>query len=149
MTSDITSTLRARIQRLLGIVLVRYQREATSFWSTSARARGPSWRVVPGLRHDSIAGARSTRRSCARRHSIPQWIYELVQPGHGQPLLLSSRKLYTCRNGIYIGTVARSSTTSDVFNAIAEAHRREILDALIDRKSTRLNSSHANISYAV
>ena len=31
----------------------------------------------------------------------------------------------------YIGTVARSSTTSDVFNAIAEARRREILDALI------------------
>jgi len=31
----------------------------------------------------------------------------------------------------YIGPVARSSTTSDVFNAIAEAHRREILDALI------------------
>jgi DNA-binding transcriptional ArsR family regulator len=27
--------------------------------------------------------------------------------------------------------VARSSTTSDVFNAIAEANRREILDALI------------------
>src|SRR5438093_12569824 len=31
----------------------------------------------------------------------------------------------------YDGTVARSSTTSDVFNAIAEAHRREILDTLI------------------
>jgi DNA-binding transcriptional ArsR family regulator len=31
----------------------------------------------------------------------------------------------------YIGTVARSSTTSDVFNAIAEAHRREVLDSLI------------------
>jgi DNA-binding transcriptional ArsR family regulator len=27
--------------------------------------------------------------------------------------------------------LARSSTTSDAFNAIAEAHRREILDALI------------------
>jgi DNA-binding transcriptional ArsR family regulator len=27
--------------------------------------------------------------------------------------------------------MARSSTTSDVFNAIAEAHRREILDELI------------------
>ena len=27
--------------------------------------------------------------------------------------------------------MARSSATSDVFNAIAEAHRREILDALI------------------
>jgi DNA-binding transcriptional ArsR family regulator len=31
----------------------------------------------------------------------------------------------------YIGRVARASTTSDVFNAIAEAHRRQILDALI------------------
>jgi DNA-binding transcriptional ArsR family regulator len=31
----------------------------------------------------------------------------------------------------YIEVVARSSTTSDVFNAIAEVHRREILDTLI------------------
>jgi DNA-binding transcriptional ArsR family regulator len=31
----------------------------------------------------------------------------------------------------YVRAVARSSTTSDVFNAIAEARRREILDALI------------------
>jgi DNA-binding transcriptional ArsR family regulator len=31
----------------------------------------------------------------------------------------------------YDSIVARSSTTSDVFNAIAEAHRREILDVLI------------------
>jgi DNA-binding transcriptional ArsR family regulator len=31
----------------------------------------------------------------------------------------------------YVGIVARSSTTSDVFNAIAEARRREILDALM------------------
>src|SRR5919204_835338 len=30
----------------------------------------------------------------------------------------------------YDGAVARSSTTSDVFNAIGDAHRREILDAL-------------------
>ena len=33
--------------------------------------------------------------------------------------------------GIYVQAVARSSTTSDVFNAVAEPHRREILDALI------------------
>jgi DNA-binding transcriptional ArsR family regulator len=32
----------------------------------------------------------------------------------------------------YLGEVARASTTSDVFNAIADAHRREILDTLID-----------------
>jgi DNA-binding transcriptional ArsR family regulator len=31
----------------------------------------------------------------------------------------------------YISRVARASTTSDVFNAIAEAHRREVLDALV------------------
>jgi DNA-binding transcriptional ArsR family regulator len=31
----------------------------------------------------------------------------------------------------YIGAVARASTTSDVFNAIAEANRRDILDALV------------------
>src|SRR2546421_7392635 len=31
----------------------------------------------------------------------------------------------------YYGAVARSSTTSDVFNAVAEARRREILDALM------------------
>ena len=28
--------------------------------------------------------------------------------------------------------VARTSTTADVFNAVAEANRREILDALLD-----------------
>ena len=31
----------------------------------------------------------------------------------------------------YDGRVARSSTTSDVFNAIAEVHRREVLDVLM------------------
>src|SRR5947208_512461 len=31
----------------------------------------------------------------------------------------------------YIGTVARASATADVFNAVAEEHRREILDTLI------------------
>src|SRR5215472_8633667 len=30
----------------------------------------------------------------------------------------------------YVGSVARASTTSDVFNAIAEANRREILNEL-------------------
>ena len=36
-----------------------------------------------------------------------------------------------CRYRHIIWAVARSSTTSDVFNAIGEAHRREILDSLI------------------
>ena len=33
--------------------------------------------------------------------------------------------------GIYLRAMARSPTTSDVFNAIAEVRRREILDALM------------------
>lgn len=49
----------------------------------------------------------------------------------GNQWLLSSRKALHMSITEYDGTVARSSTTSDVFNAIAEAHRREILDALI------------------
>src|ERR1043166_4814229 len=31
----------------------------------------------------------------------------------------------------YLWVMARASTTSDVFNAVADVHRREILDALI------------------
>src|SRR4249919_1788873 len=31
----------------------------------------------------------------------------------------------------YVEPMARAPTTSDVFNAVAEAHRRDILDALI------------------
>lgn len=30
----------------------------------------------------------------------------------------------------YVGVVARASTTTDVFNAVADAHRRQILDVL-------------------
>jgi DNA-binding transcriptional ArsR family regulator len=32
---------------------------------------------------------------------------------------------------VYNSPVARSATTSDVFNAVAEIHRREVLDVLI------------------
>jgi DNA-binding transcriptional ArsR family regulator len=45
--------------------------------------------------------------------------------------VLPSRMALHMPTSEYDCTVARSSTTSDVFNAIAEAHRREILDALI------------------
>jgi DNA-binding transcriptional ArsR family regulator len=36
----------------------------------------------------------------------------------------------------YVEPVARASTTSDVFNAVAEAHRREILDVLMAGEKT-------------
>ena len=37
-----------------------------------------------------------------------------------------------CRDRNTIPPVARASTTSDVFNAIADMHRREVLDTLIN-----------------
>jgi DNA-binding transcriptional ArsR family regulator len=43
---------------------------------------------------------------------------------------LRAPTLDTCRYRHILRPVARASTTSDVFNAIAEAHRRDILDAL-------------------
>ena len=51
---------------------------------------------------------------------------------HQLPLPQRVRKILKyVDTGIYIENVARSSTTSDVFNAIAEGRRREILDVLI------------------
>jgi DNA-binding transcriptional ArsR family regulator len=43
--------------------------------------------------------------------------------------------------------VARASTTSDVFNAIAEAHRREVLDVLISgEKAVGTIVNHLSLS---
>ena len=54
-----------------------------------------------------------------------------MERGHGQPVVSAIPKGLThVDNGIY-WPVARSSTTSDVFNAIGDVHRREILGALI------------------
>jgi len=49
----------------------------------------------------------------------------------GSRWLLLSRKTGHMPISTYDGPVARSSTTSDVFNAIGDVHRREILDALM------------------
>lgn len=47
----------------------------------------------------------------------------------------------------HVGLVARSSATSDVFNAVAEAHRREILDVLITgEKSVGAIANHLSMS---
>jgi DNA-binding transcriptional ArsR family regulator len=49
----------------------------------------------------------------------------------GNQELLPSRQALHMPISEYDGCVARASTTSDVFNAIAEAGRREILDVLM------------------
>ena len=54
----------------------------------------------------------------------------LPPPRRFRPLVRTENLTYV-DNGIYIETVARSSATSDIFNAIATSHRREVLDTLI------------------
>jgi DNA-binding transcriptional ArsR family regulator len=54
----------------------------------------------------------------------------------GNQWLLLSRKAGHMPISTYDRPVARSSTTSDVFNAIGDVHRREILDALIAGEKT-------------
>jgi len=68
---------------------------------------------VPGRRHRLIAGASS--------HGAWPWATSSF----------SIRKTSHMPISAYIGTVARASTTSDAFNAVADMHQREILDALI------------------
>ncbi len=51
-------------------------------------------------------------------------------PAPGAPVPLETVRLTRAYIGMYSPTVARASTTSDAFNAVAEPRRREILDAL-------------------
>src|SRR3712207_7058821 len=48
-----------------------------------------------------------------------------------------------------VGTFVRSKTVPKGAKSCSIGTNLTKLDALLDRKSTRLNSSHANISYAV
>src|SRR3712207_8214688 len=49
----------------------------------------------------------------------------------------------------YLGFIfARAATPAEAETALREAHARLDIVVSPDRKSTRLNSSHANISYA-
>ncbi len=43
----------------------------------------------------------------------------------------AERMVYTCRYRNIMAEMARAAAASDVFNAIGETHRREILDALV------------------
>src|SRR3712207_8430000 len=64
-------------------------------------------------------------------------------PGSGScVVVVTSRHTLT---GLVSGHAARVVP----LDVLAETQSRRLLAARIDRKSTRLNSSHANISYAV
>src|SRR3712207_7537988 len=67
----------------------------------------------------------------------------------GEPLIRDVENL----GALFDGRTARSISAHDQHTAVSEEHSRVRCtghDHLrLDRKSTRLNSSHANISYAV
>src|SRR3712207_9580592 len=62
-----------------------------------------------------------------------------------------SETLPTSQSSVWISTKASTSRASSSFRSASTKLSATSLDIsqLLDRKSTRLNSSHANISYAV
>ena len=74
-------------------------------------------------------GPQRSQAPLSREHQVDalagQRVYTAVSASHPRATL------YICRYRNMISDVARASTTSDVFNAIAEAHRRQILDSLM------------------
>src|SRR3712207_8963485 len=76
------------------------------------------------------------------RDALPIFVEEVVLGEGGLAEVLSSGKVLVDTSS------SRPSSTRDLAKELAESGV-EMLDAPVDRKSTRLNSSHANISYAV
>src|SRR5215203_4655035 len=75
----------------------------------------------------------------------------LVQPGGGNTSLKDGDTLLVKGSGTDLRTIGRGGFTRLSLSGLARLREVETMtDAeMIDRKSTRLNSSHANISYAV
>src|SRR3712207_6970478 len=70
--------------------------------------------------------------------ALPIWVYSLQQALACVTVIVwTIRQAYTQIRHLDFSHMARM------------AHRRSLIRTLLDRKSTRLNSSHANISYAV
>jgi DNA-binding transcriptional ArsR family regulator len=80
-----------------------------------------------------VTGLSGGRTLAQRSVLAPQPMSALQTPRMDEPSESShlSQAVDTFRYRNMMEPVARSSTTSDVFNAIAEARRREILDVLI------------------
>ena len=106
-------------------------------WMVAARLTLP----FPARSEPSAPWAGATRSESVppprRRADLQKYHdHSPVERGRGQPGALLSRKTWHMLISAYAGPVARSSTTSDVFNAIGDVHRREILDALIAGEMT-------------
>src|SRR5947209_9956494 len=68
----------------------------------------------------------------------------LVQDGFAEAVRRSAGRHGRERVGVFLGT-----STSGILETELAYRRRDPASGALDRKSTRLNSSHANISYAV
>src|SRR3712207_8439123 len=68
----------------------------------------------------------------------------------GGELVVLARRILA-ESGVSLGPLLRDLVAHDVVAAVVEAEAvpPEVAAKASDRKSTRLNSSHANISYAV
>jgi hypothetical protein len=77
---------RVRAELLEQGVPALWQESMDELRRFKAWERGPGSQAVPGRRHGLIAGTRSARRSFACLRSIPKYIAEPVERGHGQPV---------------------------------------------------------------
>src|SRR4051812_3170633 len=86
--------------------------------SSSARRPTKRRRLAPRSRSATVAGGSSP--TCARTSLI-------ASPGHSLNASRTPQPLDVCRYRNIMASMARAATTSDVFNAIAEQQRRQIL----------------------
>src|SRR3712207_9004454 len=70
-------------------------------------------------------------------------------PALAERLLEIALGPFRSRGFLFIPDVARDPRLAGLDDVLAETGVRRALVVPLDRKSTRLNSSHANISYAV
>src|SRR5947209_16356010 len=87
----------------------------------------------------SKSSPRPRRSLCRRRRHFRFWIFDLRLEGLQRPNRADKSKIKNCKSKIDKTMIAQQHINP----ATAASSLPE------DRKSTRLNSSHANISYAV
>src|SRR5690625_7060460 len=95
---------------------------------------GFSWDMGPFEMWDAIGLEKSVARMQAEGETVPQWVIEHIEAGNASFYKTEDDQLFYTAEG--------------TFHPVSR-NKKEIDLKQIDRKSTRLNSSHVAISYAV
>src|SRR5438876_6745549 len=85
-------------------------------------------------------------KNAQRRPGLRRFYLRFLRPGHGGSISPSMHRRQRFRVG---GVDAGGMTKPSSANAGSAGRVRQYVEPVRDRKSTRLNSSHPSISYAV